>query len=684
MKHYKLILWTVIFILLGITACEKDPFTGIDNYLLNFSLQDAEGNVFDGEIVDQTVQLSIPSNVDVKKLTPKYLISELATVSPSPETITDWTMSQKLVVTSHNGTAREYVVTVINEDVVSGESVYLRTDEEVAAFASKKMNVVNGDVVIGALSGLDSISNIDALGGLKEVRYKLVVNPTYKGDLKALTNLQSVGSLIVNEEPKGLTEIVLPKLESIQTSLSSQSNLITNITLPALIRAGDISITSVGLSTLSMAELKQMGNFKARLPLLGNLDIKKVESMADFHLDGGANWSDPEGLEPTLQEILLSNLTACGMIEIESFPGVKSLDLSKLQTATKISLENFPALSALKLNELRNVEGILTETNKRSYNNNSFTQLDIPLLESVGEINLEAFEGLKTVKLPALKVADKFILIRSVENWETPKLEEINLLHAYNYVPSFFRGLKKVNSFRMEDSDYEGEIDLSHIQIEEDVLILNSSGVTAIHMQKTLNGSITLNYSSNSSATQLPRILGLEECRSFEVSNAPGIQTVVLPESLRKVADELLVSGGALSVSGANLVEVGTLNISANNIESMSFPNLVKVTNKLRLFGKFLETVYLPKVTSVGHLEVGGSWSGYQNEKLKNLNFLSSLTSIETLEIVFCKFLTDYSGLENAVKAGTLSSKNWNETTVRDNAYNPTFEDLKAGRYVKP
>ncbi len=78
----------------------------------------------------------------------------------------------------------------------------------------------------------------------------------------------------------------------------------------------------------------------------------------------------------------------------------------------------------------------------------------------------------------------------------------------------------------------------------------------------------------------------------------------------------------------------------------MSF-QLEKVIGKLSLFGKFLEAVYLPKLTSVGgNLEVGGSWSGWQNEKLTDLSFLAALTSVEKLEIKFCKFLTDFSGLK--------------------------------------
>ena len=122
------------------------------------------------------------------KLTPKYRISELATISPKPESVKDWSAEQTFTVTSHSGSQRMYSVKVEREEELN-ENVNLRTEEDVAAFAARKIDVINGNLTIGAPSGTDSIANIDALAGLKEVRYKLIVNPTFKGELKALGNL---------------------------------------------------------------------------------------------------------------------------------------------------------------------------------------------------------------------------------------------------------------------------------------------------------------------------------------------------------------------------------------------------------------------------------------------------------------------------------------------------------------
>ena len=86
---------------------QKGPVRGVDNFYSIF-LQDGNGNIFDGKITDNIVQFSIPANIDLAKLTPKYRISELATISPKPESVKDWSAEQTFTVTSHSGSQRMY------------------------------------------------------------------------------------------------------------------------------------------------------------------------------------------------------------------------------------------------------------------------------------------------------------------------------------------------------------------------------------------------------------------------------------------------------------------------------------------------------------------------------------------------------------------------------------------------
>ncbi|MDD2245533.1 MAG: hypothetical protein PHI70_00040 [Proteiniphilum sp.] len=643
MKTIKQSFGAVIIGTLLFSGCTKEPFEGWDNYFLEFSLQSADKMVYEGKITDNVIEVSMPKNLEMDKLTAKYMLSELATIDPKPETIKEWSGEQRLTVTSYNGTKRDYKVKILKEDVVLVDNVFLQTDEEVDAFAKKKINIINGNLIIGAEKGTDSISNIDALNLLNEVKYKLIVNPTFKGDLKPLQNLRSVGGIMVNGEPKQLKEIVLPNLQYLFEDFISRSNNITKIAFDALTSAGNITVKSAQLAEFSAPKLEMAGQMA---------------------FSGKEGWSEVD--VSTIKEISLPNLRSCKKLDIKNLLNLETIDLEKLESAGDVNIANLKMVSLLNMG----------------------------LMKTANKINVERCEELKDLKITLLKSVNDRITISdcpNLENISTTMLEEVNQYMGISECPKItsidplLSHLKLIGNIRIYKIPHKGEIDLSGVTINGSVEFVGSlADVTIIKLPKMIQKTLELNFASDPSITKLPLITGLEECENFRVQNAPGITEIVLPASLKKISNSFSSYSNVTAVSGKNLQEAGEISISSNELASMSFPNLEKVIGKLSLFGKFLETVYLPKLTSVGNLEVGGSWSGWQNEKLVDLNFLAALTSVGKLEIKFCKFLTDYSGLKKTVESGSITEKKWNGNTVHDNAYNPTFEDLKAGRYVKP
>lgn len=643
MKTIKQSFGAVIIGTLLFSGCTKEPFEGWDNYFLEFSLQSADKMVYEGKITDNVIEVSMPKNLEMDKLTAKYMLSELATIDPKPETIKEWSGEQRLTVTSYNGTKRDYKVKILKEDVVLVDNVFLQTDEEVDAFAKKKINIINGNLIIGAEKGTDSISNIDALNLLNEVKYKLIVNPTFKGDLKPLQNLRSVGGIMVNGEPKQLKEIVLPNLQYLFEDFISCSNNITKIAFDALTSAGNITVKSAQLAEFSAPKLEMAGQMA---------------------FSGKEGWSEVD--VSTIKEISLPNLRSCKKLDIKNLLNLETIDLEKLESAGDVNIANLKMVSLLNMG----------------------------LMKTANKINVERCEELKDLKITLLKSVNDRITISdcpNLENISTTMLEEVNQYMGISECPKItsidplLSHLKLIGNIRIYKIPHKGEIDLSGVTINGSVEFVGSlADVTIIKLPKMIQKTLELNFASDPSITKLPLITGLEECENFRVQNAPGITEIVLPASLKKISNSFSSYSNVTAVSGKNLQEAGEISISSNELASMSFPNLEKVIGKLSLFGKFLETVYLPKLTSVGNLEVGGSWSGWQNEKLVDLNFLAALTSVGKLEIKFCKFLTDYSGLKKTVESGSITEKKWNGNTVHDNAYNPTFEDLKAGRYVKP
>ena len=79
-----------------------------------------------------------------------------------------------------------------------------------------------------------------------------------------------------------------------------------------------------------------------------------------------------------------------------------------------------------------------------------------------------------------------------------------------------------------------------------------------------------------------------------------------------------------------------------------------------------------------GNLTLGGTT--YQKlPNLKDLNGFSALQTLGgTLSITYCTALTDYSGLKNLIP-----NLDFTKCTISNNAYNPTLEDIEAGRWVQ-
>lgn len=664
MKQYKQSLWALL-ILFTLTACKKEPFEGIDNYMLDFRLETAAAETFGGEISENIIKVNIPANIETDKLTAKYTISELAVISPAPETIKDWGSDRNFTITSYNGTQREYTVKITKTDVIAGESVFLRTDEDVASFAARKIDIINGDLIIGAPNGPDSISTIDALDGLKEVRYKLVVNTTYKGaDLKGLKKIRKAGDISINGEFKELTKIEFPELEKIASGLSVISRKTTEVLLPKL----------------SSAE-----NIRLKLPRLAKFDLSRLKKISELEIKGCFECYEQD--ETTLENIRLPELISGKKIHIDKFSKVKEIDLSNLETCSVyFYVNNTPEMKTLKLDRLKNVEdwGItFSET---------LEHLNFPALEEAGTLKIEKNDMLKTISMPNLKTINNLLFISgpsisdisSINKLENAKSVLIQNSSKLSSVKSLSANLKTVENFTLYGLPLIEDIDLSRVSIKGDLRLLNCPKIKSVKLPENIGKMVELNLASDETVTNLPQITGLKECTDFQISNAPGLKEVVLPSSLEKINGQLYINGGAISISGENLQETGSFNISANDLKSLFFPRLEKVSNKLSLFGKFLEKIHLPKIISVGNLEIGGSYAGWQNEKLTNLDFLSTLTSVTAVEIKFCKYLTDYSGLKKAVDSGSINKNNWMPKSIHDNAYNPTFEDLKAGRYVKP
>lgn len=616
----------------------KSDFQGIDNDLLALSLI-IGGEKYEGKMVEnRIVVITVPKEIDLNNAQVNYRISENAKIIPLPETIKDWNNEQVFNIISYNGSQKTYIVKIDRTGEMVEGTIRLTTDEEVKEFIQKKITEIKGNLIIGNITGTDSISNIDALTYLTKVQYKIIVNPTYKGkDLAGLRNLREVGSLIVNN--KGMTEIVLKNLEQVRVNVLLNTESVKKLLLPRLktiekkfdinadqltdtdfssiTQLGDLSIKSNSIAVLSFKNLQKVtGNISLiALPNLLKLDLNKTEKIEGYFIVRQS---------PSLRQLKMNNLLDAGSDLEISGTAISSLVLPKLQYVKgSVIIEGNSNLENISAKDLLIIEGVLNLTN-------------LPV-KSLNDIGLEEVKQIKLIRLTSLVDINPF--------------------------------LKKLNRVKgdieMSFLLFEGVIDASHLDMRYQITNPDNTVVT-------LYGGIILRSCTNCTLLKLPENCGVSISgdRDFIQDHATNISgsgyISGISYSIR------LAPGEELQING--IEKIGRLSLS--DCHKISGPDLTEI-DLIELFPKEnFETVCFPKLKEINHLKI----NGMKNKKPVNLNAFSHTTILKTITITNNKSLTDYLGLKKTVE----SDIELEEVYISGNAYNPTFEDLKAGRYVMP
>ena len=296
MKINNLIYVLLFALVCFITGCEDDDslFSGDENYITSFRLIEGE-HVYAGCIVGDSLVLSIPESVSLENVEVEFTASENATLDPDPSTISNWEENRTFTVISYNRSQRIYKYMVVRTLVAQAGDVVLTTPEEVEDFASRGINKIEGNLVIGKFTGTvkeDTLTSIASLSSLKEVTGKVTINPTYGGvSLDGLQNLEKVGEFMMvtrstqygNAGIQNLREIDLSHLKKVGSDLIISADTLYSLNLSAL--------ESVGNNLqFEVWDVKNM-DFGALKIVAGNL------SFPGRHYYGGGNTYLPEQVE---------------------------------------------------------------------------------------------------------------------------------------------------------------------------------------------------------------------------------------------------------------------------------------------------------------------------------------------------------------------------------------------------
>jgi len=709
MKQHKIkIILTIL--LVSLIGCSKEEclFTGEDNYISSFQLKQGD-LTFNANITGGDIIVTVPENLSLEGAVATVTLSENATITPTPSTIDRWEDEQFFTVTSYNGKSNSYTYRIVRNSISKDGDIVLLTQADVEALAELNLNEINGNLIIGAAAGLDSVYTLAPLAGLKSVKYSLIINATYAGEnLAGLEDIELLGELQVRSNMR-LRSLSFPKLISVMTDLTVSQSWIRTLDFPELVNIDKGLQITTSDSLVSMA-FPKLNNIVQNMTVQGSWGVNKLEAVEFPALTkvGGdiniTNWRE-------VTKVNMPNLESTVALSVTSLPKNESLVIPKLKsTLGNLSISSNTILTDLDLSLLRFIDGDF-----RFENNNAIEHLNglRTLEEATGEIFISNLAALKNIDgLKSLTTIGKRLYL---SNW--PVLEDAKLTGISNIgsvggeiiisqIPfSHFSGLAltRTGTLSLYGNGVTSieEIDVRNLEIET---ALNIQNITTPF---TLKGKDICNYNLNISGSSL-NLEGFKEVKAFTY-NLSANQGATQSAGIEKVNGDLTISvygfdnfampkltevGGRMSLSASNgvktatfplLQSIGVANFEVGFLESFTLPKLETVNGNCTVrTGAYnadnLADLQMPALKTVnGILELAGYSSYYGNSKLTNFDGFLTVASVAGVVINNNAALTDYTGLKNAI--ASFAATEWK---VSDNNYNPTYQDMVDGNYIKP
>lgn len=370
-------------------------------------------------------------------------------------------------------------------------------------------------------------------------------------------------------------------------------------------------------------------------------------------------------------DVVLPALESLGQLSVNGNT-VAKLDLPKLVStgtvyinAAKLSVFNVPALK-----ECTGDLTILSGTNA-STGNKALAALGLSSLEKVrADFKIDTKFSSDRLELPALEtIGGQFCLryLSLIETLSIPRLTACENIYFYqlNLLPS---------------------LDLSGVESLPKVELIACYKLAKVRVRKNALGDLSLNGGSR--ACDFTALEGAETISGkLSVSNYTQNDLITFPgiKSIGTYSQSGGKANGQTTVSFPDLEQVGTFQMSScSYLKKLSAPKLTEVTDKWDTsYMQYVDEgdLELPLLRKIGVFKFwGGTYSGAASQmKLTGMADFAGVTEIGSVDIKYWGKMTDFSGLKNALPS--LSADKWN---VSGNGYNPTWEQITAGEYVKP
>lgn len=692
-----------IFLLgaLLLVGCKDDDFVyGPDNYITSFVLEQS-GASYEGTVSDNVITLAVPDYISLEGATVKVGLSKNAQIVPDPASISNWDEDIQFVVTSYDGEKKStYKYVVERKSVNEANSVVLETQAEVDAFGERGVTSVGGNLVIGRPIGNDSIRSLASLAKLKEIGYSLIINPTYASeDLTGLDNLEKIGNTLQIESVAKLTSVKLPKLKNVG-SLTIKNTLIQVVQFPELEYINQSADINCPLGEIKMPNLKS--------------------------LKGSLSLSTASNSNAMMKQISFPMLEELGNLYTSYFKSMTRMDFPSLKSIGSMTITQSTLLSFINMPQLETITGTVTIPNQ-----SVLSEVSFPALISAKELIIDG-KTVRVLDFPKLTTVTGKLYVQNILTSDIssafPSLAkvdgELQLRELANMtvfkLPTKLKAITKLSIYNRTTTPFS-QVDVKGLSIGELNLMANAFRGTKVIGDNIFHGTLTLSSDNATSPyPTFPTLEGFAEVDSLSFGTYISYITDLNIKGIKKINKGLTIPNNNIQrISIVDLEEVGgSFSIGGFTNTIMETPSIEILT--LKKVGKdfsimpnsvSIKKLNFPALESIGgSLTVGtgysGTWTGNReintlsfsalktigntlkifvdtysntNSDLTNLDGFSALQQVKAVHVEKQTGLVSYEGLKKAL--ASFSASTW---TVSGNGYNPSYDDLKNGNWIKP
>ena len=671
---------------------EDIPADADDNFITKVTVSVA-GETYSAVIASDTITVTVPYTVSLNGASATVEFTPSAKIMPDPATISDWDTERTFRITSFNGQAHDYTYLVIKDEIRSKGNVELKTPAEIVSFAATGTSIIKGDLVIGSDSDdAEKIKDISALGMLKEIEGNIIIRNSYTGGtLTGLDNITKIGGLSIGSEENSaanetLEMVSMTKLNEVTGNIHVYNNGVKFVQFD-LLKAieGDFVISSSTLATLQIPELINVGGalniFGMGKGAISTLVFPKVQTVKNSLSINEIS---------TLKSISFPELIETGSINFSSLPiEFEKLSMPKLSVvngdcfiiSNYIQGDLFSTTGNVSLTNLDEMSNLATVTGILSICNfNELSSLsNLKNLKRIGSLKLEKLINCSS----PIDISDAVFSAKDSEESiirisECNKLQKLitkddlsNVsvdIHAYanSYVDFNFKKVKKL-SYRTPDKKV---FTLPIEEVHGDFYFGAGmkSGIIANNL-KFVDGYMHLKIGmmvSNLEFSKLEKIGG----QFFMEGTLNTPKMVHNFSNLKSICCNSNPSYAKEGKWSTNNLPYGGLDIRSTTTYEL-FPVLEKVGGAgITIHG--FSAFSCPELVTIA-----GSLSADAASKLTSFD-MPKLKSLSGVNLVRLTAFSDFSMFEAFIKDNQITEPNW---IVSDCKYNPTYQDMKDGKY---